>query len=233
VTAVTLVLKIAEAFEPLSGYPRVVLWAWESPQDLRFVRPGSAAIAFLERTVWLTPDRAYSRPRLEPLRFNPGTDLIAVARFESEGHGLPPPVSVVRELTPAFSIDGVRALQIDFDARQSEQVWYADFLKDLRRTMPARMPLTMTALENWCEDKRWIQQLPVDDATAMLFRMGPRDRIPPDNFPAGICRSSIGVSTDELPVHIPATGRVYFFNSGPWTKADYEMVLAQARRWRK
>lgn len=228
-----LLLEIARAFEPLSGFPRVVLWAWESPQDLRFIRPGSAAIAFLDRTVWLEPDRAYSRPRLQPLRFNPGTDLIAVIRLESAGRALPPPGSAIRELKPAFSIDGVRALQIDFDARRSEQAWYADFLEKLRQAMPAETLLTITALEGWCEDSRWIQKLPVADATAMLFRMGPTERIPPGRFPAGICRSSIGVSMDEIPAHVPAAQRVYFFNPGPWTKDGYEMALAQARRWRR
>lgn len=228
-----LLLEVERAFEPLSGFPRVVLWAWESPQDLRFISPGSAAIAFLERTVWLEPDRAYSRPRLQPLRFNPGTDLIAVARFESAERGLPSPTLVIHELTPAFSIAGVRALQIDFDARQSQQAWYADFLEKLRKAMPARTLLTITALESWCEDGRWIQQLPVADATVMLFRMGPRERIPPERFPAGICRSSIGVSTDELPPHVPSSQRVYFFNPGPWTKDGYEMAVSQARRWRR
>ncbi len=97
-----MLLKIVRAFEPLSGVPRIVLWAWESPQDMRFIKPGNAAIAFLERTVWLKPDHAYSRPRLQPLRFNPGTDLIAVVRFESTGQGLPAPVSAIRELKPAF-----------------------------------------------------------------------------------------------------------------------------------
>jgi hypothetical protein len=231
VVTAMLLREVARGFEPLPGFPRVVLWAWETPQDLRFIKPGSAAIAFLERTVWLAPDHVYSRPRLQPLRFNPGTDLIAVARFESAGLGLPTPASVIHELTPAFSISGVHALQIDFDARQSEQTWYADFLGKLRQTMPARTLLTITALESWCEDSRWIQQLPVADATAMLFRMGPRERVPPNRFPAGICRSSIGVSTDELPARVPAARRVYFFNPGPWTKDDYEMALAQARRW--
>jgi len=33
--------------DPLPGFPRLMLWAWESPQDLRFVTPGRAGIAFL------------------------------------------------------------------------------------------------------------------------------------------------------------------------------------------
>ena len=103
--------------DPLPALPRLMLWAWESPQDLRFVKPGSAGIAFLARTVWLNRERAVSRPRLQPLRFTPGTDLMAVVRFESAAHGLPAEVEALREVMPAAQIPGVSALQIDFDAR--------------------------------------------------------------------------------------------------------------------
>jgi hypothetical protein len=92
------------------------------------------------------------------------------------------------------------------------------------------MLLTITALESWCEDIHWIQALPVADATPMLFRMGPRERIP-SRFPARICRSSVGVSTDELPARVPGAQRVYFFNPGPWTQAGYQAVLAQSQWW--
>ena len=198
------------------------------------MKPGNAGIAFLERTVWLDGERVYSRPRLQPLRFAPGTDLMAVVRFEADGGGLPAAARVIHEVMPALSIPGVRALQIDFDPRQSERAWYAAFLRDLHRAMPARTALTITALESWCEEDTWIRDLPVADATPMLFRMGPDDRpAPATGFPAGVCGSSVGVSTDELPVRVPPVQRVYFFHPGPWTKDAYEMAVAQANMWRR
>ena len=99
---------------------------------------------------------------------------------------------------PAVKTAGVLALQIDFDARQSERLWYAALLRELRQAIPASLPLTITALESWCEEDGWIRNLPVADATPMLFRMGPEDRRSPTDFPAKVCRASIGVSTDEL-----------------------------------
>src|SRR5262245_19087060 len=114
------VARLAGPRDPLPGLPRLILWAWESPQGLRFVRPGTAGIAFLARTVWLDPYHAASTPRLQPLRFQPGTDLVAVVRMESTSRGLPDPNDAVREVLPASQINGVRALQIDFDARTSE-----------------------------------------------------------------------------------------------------------------
>lgn len=129
-------LRFSSARDPLPTLPRLMLWAWESPQDLRFVKLHAAGIAFLARTVWLDGTRVQSRPRLQPLRFNPGTELMGVVRFESRGTGLPPYRDVVRAVMPAAEIQGVTALQIDFDARQSERPWYRGFLQDLRPGRP-------------------------------------------------------------------------------------------------
>jgi hypothetical protein len=224
-----LIARLASS-DPLPDLPRVMLWAWESPQDLRFVQPGKAGIAFLARTVWLVPDQPISRPRLQPLRFNPGTDLVAVVRMESQGHGLPHSADAVREVLPAAVLPGVRALQIDFDARASERAWYTAFLHDLRRALPSNLPLTITALESWCDRDHWIGDLPVADATPMLFRMGAGERIP-EEFSTGLCRASAGVSTDELPTRVPRVRRLYFFHPGPWTKEAYDVAVAQAWRW--
>ena len=168
--------------DPLRQFPRLMLWAWESPQDLRFLKPGQAGIAFLARTVRFDEHRVRSRPRLAPLRFTPGTDLMAVVRLESVGQAGPAVDDVVRETLHATEVPGVRGLEIDFDARQSEQAWYGEFLKALRRQLPPDFPLTITALENWCEQDRWISALPVTDATPMLFRMGPDDHPMPRGF---------------------------------------------------
>src|SRR5262249_60977661 len=108
--------------------------------------------AFLARTVWVDGGRVWSRPRLQPLRFTPGAALMAAVRVESAGHGLPDAKEVAREIRPAVELAGVRALQIDFDARQSEREWYAGLLRELRGAIPPKMPLTITALEHWCED---------------------------------------------------------------------------------
>ena len=88
---------------------------------------------------------------MQPLRFTPGASLMAAVRFESKGEGLPSISDAVREVMPVTRIHGVRAIQIDFDARQSERKWYAAFLREARSAIPAAVPLTITALESWCE----------------------------------------------------------------------------------
>jgi hypothetical protein len=234
VLAPVLLVRWIETPDPLPGFPNIILWAWESRQDLRFLKPDSAGLAFLARTVWVDGQRrVQSRPRLQPLRFTPGAALMAVVRVESAGRGLPDVGEVVREIRPAAELTGVRALQVDFDARQSEREWYAALLRQLRDEIPPKMPLTITALEHWCEDSGWVSSLAVAEATPMLFRMGPEDRRTPGSFAAEVCSTSVGVSTDELPVRIPRARRIYFFHPGPWTQQAYDAAAAQAARWRK
>jgi hypothetical protein len=124
----------------------------------------------------------------------------------------------------------VRAIQIDFDARASERKWYAEFLRALHAELPAKMPLTITALESWCDGDEWLDGLPIADATPMLFRIGAGERVPQD-FSTGVCRNSIGVSTDELITRVPRGRRVYYFHPGPWTEPAYQNVVAQVWRW--
>jgi hypothetical protein len=86
--------------ERAARMPRIVLWAWERPEDLRFLKAGQAGVAFLAKTIYLqTPtdgspssNAAVSsapafkvRPRLQPLRITAGTPLIAVVRIENPG----------------------------------------------------------------------------------------------------------------------------------------------------
>lgn len=224
--------RLTERPDPLPGFPHLVLWAWERPEDLRFVKSGATGIAFLARTVWLDRHHVVSRPRLQPLRFTPGTPLMAVVRLESDGQGLPPRADAIREIQAAADMRGIRVLQIDFDARESERAWYRALLTELRATLPQSLPLTITALASWCEQDGWIRGLPVADAVPMLFRMGAEDRVRSMDFDVPLCSSSIGVATDELPERVPGGRRLYFFYPRAWTPEAYEAVVAQAGRWR-
>lgn len=74
-----------------SVLPNVTFWAWEHPEDLRFLSGQKVGVAFLAKTLYLeTPqDNGTSRPsvlvrpRFQPLRVTPGTFLTAVVRIET------------------------------------------------------------------------------------------------------------------------------------------------------
>ncbi|MEZ5361289.1 MAG: hypothetical protein R2748_02830 [Bryobacterales bacterium] len=97
----------------------IVLWAWERPEDLRFLKADSASVAVLAATILLNHDRAYARPRRAPLQVRPGTPVTAVVRIEmGEAPALDERQRVrtagwIREIAQLPQYAG---LQIDFDA---------------------------------------------------------------------------------------------------------------------
>jgi len=214
--------------DPLPGFPRVFLWAWERPENLEFLDPHTTGVAFLARTVCLRGGAVSVRPRLNPLRYPPGTVLMAVVRVEPQDSTL----STVEAASAAIAgaaIPGVRALQVDFDATLSQRRFYRALLADLRGRVPLSTPLSMTALTSWCESDSWIAGLPVAEAVPMLFRMGPGER-PARTFRPPLCRTSAGVSTDEPLREPPSATRLYIFNPRPWSAASYQAALREVRK---
>lgn len=216
--------------DPLPGFPRVFVWAWERPENLEFLDPHSTGIAFLARTVCLCEGTVSVRPRLQPLRYPPSAVLMAVVRVEPHGDSLPPVDAAAAAIAEAAAIPGVRALQVDFDATLSQRAYYRSLLTDLHTRVPLSVPLSMTALTSWCESDGWIAGLPVAEAVPMLFRMGRGER-PARTFRPSLCQSSAGISTDEPLREPPSAQRLYLFNPRPWTAATYQAALREARKW--
>jgi hypothetical protein len=198
---------------------------------MRFVDPDVAAVAYLARTISWQEGKLQSRPRLQPLEVRPGVRLMAVVRLEGSGR-LPDANTAAQAILRDAAQPGIAAFQVDFDARRSERAWYTGVLKQVRKGLPANMPLTMTALASWCAGDSWIGGLPVDDAVPMLFRMGAGEPRGIRNFRAGLCQASLGVSTDELPERIPSGKRLFIFHSRAWTEEAYRGAVAWAGRWR-
>ena len=63
--------------------PNTVIWAWERPEDLRFLDPSRHAVAFLAQTLIAEGEDVVFQPRRQPIQFSPGTYLIAVTRIET------------------------------------------------------------------------------------------------------------------------------------------------------
>ncbi len=265
------------------GSPHVVFWAWERPEDLRFLDRRGQGVAFLARTIELRSLPAgnetsgdpgvYLRPRLQPLRVAEGAPLIAVVRIESSNDLWHRPVTeelsqaaasptfaytdAQRELVAALAADAARlpkvaALQIDFDASRSERRFYGALLEDLRARIPKGMPLSITALTSWCMGDNWLDRLPpgtIDEAVPMLFRMGPDGANVASylksgkDFSSHLCRSSLGVSTDEPFSRVLLNGaiqphsagwharRVYVFSPQSWAKQDADTVTREVEQW--
>jgi hypothetical protein len=257
--------------------PKLFFWAWERPEDLRFLESKNAGVAFMAKTIYVpahdeNPRRDASgslsiRPHLQPLRVAPGTPLIAVVRIETRAGRQPAsyvggdpqsaPQSaftpfqqqrLVDEILDLQKLPSIRAIQIDFDATVSERASYASLLKDVRRSLPASLPLSITALASWCIGDPWLEQLPpgaIDEAVPMLFRMGPDTGSVAkfvrsgDEFRTTACQDSLGLSIDEplsngllkrtLP-NVPSdwhAKRIYIFAPRAWTQPAAEAVLKE------
>jgi hypothetical protein len=215
--------RAARVSSRMDHLPRRTLWAWERPEDLHAVDPGTTAIAFLDQTIVLGRD-AVSEPRRQPLTYPSGATLIAVVRIEaSPGAALDDAQEerAVSLLLQSAEQPDIAALQVDFDATRRQRRFYADLLANLRRQMPAGLPLSITALASWCSNDDWIAALPVDEAVPMLFRMEPdrrnaRPDLPQFRIREPLCEGSAGISTHEAWPEDLAGRRIYVFADRGW-----------------
>jgi hypothetical protein len=214
--------------------PATVLWAWEEPEDLTTINPTQTGVAYLAESLTLS-DRVAIRPRFQPLSVAPNTSVMAVVRIQPTATFRDTPqlrTATAEALAKVAKQPNLKALQIDFDATQSQRPFYTAILKQLRPQMPPHMPLSITALLSWCARRDdWLANLPIDEAVPMFFRLGahtsPRDTKLAYPIDEPLCRTSNGVSTDETWPAIAPTQRLYIFAPHPWTKDELKQPVAQ------
>ena len=210
------------------GSSSLTLWAWERPEDLRFLAGRDVRVAVLDRTVLLDAGRMDVQLRHQPLRVDRGTRVMPVVRIETRGAAPIPEDAprVAAEILPAARLPGARALQIDFDARRSDRPFYAALIRSVRALLPADTRLSITALASWCTDDPWIDVREVDEIVPMLFQMGADGRrvvtrLREDGrFAVDACNGQLGLSTDEPWPGLPRARNVYLFSAAPWRATD-------------
>ncbi|HSE32652.1 MAG TPA: DUF3142 domain-containing protein [Pyrinomonadaceae bacterium] len=224
--------------------PRVMLWAWERPEDLRFLNSRRYGVAALAQTLVLKDDDVIQKPRHHPLLVPPDVKVVAVTRIESQrSKDQRPTLSasqtsrVAQLIRKSLELPNVYGVQVDFDATTSEREFYRALLGDLRATLPDETPLSITALASFCVGDRWLKDLPVDEAIPMAFRMGTdstkiRGMLADGNdFRGELCQRSYGIALDEpLKARFDPTRRVYVFNSRSWKESDLEELEERVRQ---
>ncbi len=218
----------------MGNVPPLVLWAWERPEDLRFINPKNVAVAFLATTIDLRGPEVVFHPRQQTLLVPDQTKMIAVVRINASADAALNVDQRERSVATALSAASLRrvsAVQIDFDATLSQRAFYRDLLTALRRQLPRDKALSITALASWCLKDDWVSDLPVDEAVPMLFRMGPGAREVVSRLAAGrdfgpsVCKGSVGISTDEPWAFPPKGRRLYAFRPKSWTnQAATELI---------
>lgn len=218
--------------------PNKILWAWERPEDLRFLDADKFGVAFLAQTLLLKNERVILQSRRQSLQVAPNAYLIAVTRVETDKRNSNRAAlsdaqkeTVVSLIKKTLELPNVKAVQIDFDATVSERIFYRNVTNELKKQLPENTPLTMTALASWCVGDAWFADFPVDEAVPMAFEMGADDKAIRDFLSAGrdwsepLCRNSYGIAADEpLDVNFRPNRRFFYFKSKAWEPSDLEKL---------
>jgi hypothetical protein len=219
--------------------PRIIVWAWERPEDLQSLSGRDVGVAYLAKTFFVSANGYQERPRLQPLAVASDTWMMAVVRIEAAPGKVEWDAATLDTLALRIAalskVAGVHALQVDFDATASQRDFYGKLLARIRRHLAPGVPLSITALASWCMEDDWVSTLPVDEAVPMLFRMGKGTRQVRAYVRAGggfvetSCAGSVGLSTDEpLPLMPPAPRR-YVFSNTLWTEKGLRSTLEVSR----
>ncbi len=236
-----LALVPAACVQPPKATSPLVVWAWERPEDLRFA-DGQAEIAVQSGFVSLEGSIVAARGRRYPLivQAAPSTALVHVQIEHDRPLAWTP---LLRRQTSAAVLHYATRIpaarvQIDFEVRASERQVLLDVLQDVRRGLPRKIFLSMTALASWCDRERWLDRAPVDEIVPMLFRMQRGDEAIRGRLAAGHdfrhprCRSALGIAVDTPVPRAPSGRRVYLFDRHSWTAGDFGKVKREVEGWR-
>jgi len=224
--------------------PRLVIWSWEHDDNLRFINPKVAAVAFYAGTITIGRETATLQKRRNFLRLNEKTVSFPVFRIE-----LAHPDERISEIALATARETIvdylkqhpsEEIQIDFDAGKRDRDSYLAFLQALKTELAPHTAISITALGSWCLYDKWLESAPVNETVAMMFSMGKESketlaaltRTPLDS--GARCAQSVGIALNERQTNsvlarqssLARASRVYAFSPLGWTRSRYEEILA-------
>lgn len=219
----------------LAQLPARMLWAWERPEDLRWL-PADAGVAYVASNILLRGDDALVHPRTSPLLLPQGAALVPVLHVDASWR-VPPTLSaqqsarIVQELLRVAQRGNRNVVQLDFEVRRSQRPFLARTMAEIRRQLDPRIALSVTALASWCLDDAWLPSGVADEVVPMAFRMGPgqdalRRRLQRQGFTQPLCRAAAGYASDEPPLRGVAP-RGYYFSPRPWTAASWRAMQSE------
>lgn len=217
----------------LTALPQNILWAWERPEDLRWITP-DFAIAYVAVSISLEDDKVLLSPRQNSLKVNAKTKLIPIVHVDPSFRH-PPTLSakqhqVIVEQVLAFAkTSNTNVVQLDFEVRRSQRRFLQEVVTDIRQQLPPKIALSITALASWCAGDYWLDAMPADEIVPMVFRMGVDDLLirkmlnEKNRFPHRRCQAAIGFSIDEAATDTTSKRR-YFFSPTAWKASDQETL---------
>jgi hypothetical protein len=195
-------------------------------------------VAFLAGSITIKDNEIQTKPRKQPLVLPENLSPIAVIRIDNfdtklnltEKQKLDIKDFILKMCTQS---DKISDCQIDFDAVVSEREYYKQLLDSIHQRLPSDKNLSITALVSWCSKNSWLDDLPIEYAVPMFFRLGPDERNIKNDLTgqefmkSHKCQNHVGISLDEtLPTGKYLENRtIFIFNPDSWTNEDYESII--------
>ncbi len=216
--------------------PRIYLWAWERPEDLRFLETSKekVTVVYYAGDVVIQNGQMEIQSRRNSLSLPSGIKKIPVVRIDNFGNAGMLDGGRIKDIADFIifqcSQADISGCQIDFDASVLEREKYKQLVADIKSKIPSNIQLSITALVSWCHTFSWLDELDIVFAVPMFYRMGPdatlirSGNVGETFMKAKKCKRAIGVSTDE-PVPDKKFLRdrdIYLFNPEPWTKESFD-----------
>lgn len=230
-----------------------MIWAWERSENLSFIDPDTTGVAFLAGIIRLDRDQVKLNKRIQELVLPTGTKTLAVIRLEVNRSNEAPALSAEQQTRVANLIESaieqyrLDAIQIDFDALESERPFYSGLLGQLRQLLPANKGISMTALASWCIHDYWLDELPVDEIVPMFFCMGADETGVLNHLrsgkslasskvahAAGLMCGDVATRSAERERRLRARlchERLYLFSMKPWTSSTFNETVAKLTGW--
>lgn len=221
----------------------LVLWVWERPENLYFMKKEKVTYAYLAGTITKTDTGLTLYFRQQPLRIPDDSTTVATIRIEDKAKETTFGDSDIQEISDFVVSACLKdrkniSCQIDFDAGQSQIDFYKKLILAVRSKLPEGVKLSLTALLSWCIDNDpWFDNLPLDEIVPMFFRLGKDSNIywqkisQEDLILNPLCQKSIGISTDEqLPGKKYLKNKeIYIFNNDYWDKYNWGIIKARIK----
>lgn len=213
----------------------IYIYAWERPENLSFldsIEHKKTTVVYYAGDIVIDHGRANISPRRNSLIIPEDINKIPLIRIDNFNN-----LSALHENSKnivdfiANTCRDVSECQLDFDAKKSEYIEYAEILTTIKQRLP-KIKITITALASWCGKNSWLEKMLIDDAVPMLYRMGNSPSIKNLLNDGGItsyakCGHSVALSTDELNFKFKQylnRHNIYLFNPDSWTEENYMKV---------
>lgn len=228
ILSMSLCLKTASEENRIEREQYVWLWDADSPPK------ASSNFALLTEHIVLSGTRVLRRARQTYPNFSKNARVTPLVHVEFDIlHPPPAPVSYRDEIVNAVLHAASRStsgwVQLDYEARPSHRVFYRNLVRDIKRALPSRIKLSVTALAWWCMSSDWLNDLDADEVVPMFFRMGQSSeemmailKRDPERLHlrcrAAFANSAVGFSVQEMPPQelIGQFSKIYWFNYSRW-----------------